>query len=85
MAWRRPPIGGLGHAIYEAAFVKPPVQGICGRSPRTFPLAVVYSAAVGDDYGNVTSFNEGQLHGSTHGMNRLNHCPAIFEEAYRSG
>jgi len=26
--------------IYEAAFVKPPVQGIRGGSPRTFPLAV---------------------------------------------
>ncbi len=30
----------LAHAIYEAAFVKPPVQGICEGSSRTFPLAV---------------------------------------------
>ncbi len=27
-------------AIYEAVFVKPPVQGIFDGSPRTFPLAV---------------------------------------------
>ena len=27
-------------AIYEARFVKPPVQGVFVGSPRTFPLAV---------------------------------------------
>lgn len=35
----------------------------------------------GDDYGNVASMPTGAVFG----MNRLNHCPAIFEEYYRSG
>ncbi|MDH7602280.1 MAG: alpha/beta hydrolase family protein [Armatimonadota bacterium] len=33
----------------------------------------------GDDFGNVTGFPP-----SVFGMNRLNHCPPIFEEYYRS-
>ncbi len=35
----------------------------------------------GDDFGNVGSMPVG----SVFGMNRLNHCPPIFEEYYRSG
>lgn len=35
----------------------------------------------GDDFGNVTGM---PAHGAF-GMNRLNHCPPIFEEYYRSG
>ncbi len=35
----------------------------------------------GDDYGNVASMPAGAVFG----MNRLNHCPPIFEEYYRSG
>jgi len=35
----------------------------------------------GDDYGNVASMPTGAVFG----MNRLNHCPAMFEEYYRSG
>lgn len=46
--------------------------------------AIVHSALTGDDYGNVTSFNPGGA-ASVFGMNRLNHCPPIFEESYRSG
>jgi len=37
------------------------------------------SAATGDDFGNVTGYPAGLF-----GMNRLNHCPAIFDEYYRS-
>lgn len=47
--------------------------------------AIVKSAAVGDDWGNVTGFNEGAASGGVYGMNRLNHCPPIFMEGYRSG
>ncbi len=47
--------------------------------------AIVRSAAHGDDWGNVTSYSDSRETGSIHGMNRLNHCPAIFEEGYRSG
>jgi dienelactone hydrolase len=45
--------------------------------------AMVASALRGDDYGNVTGFNPGGPAGY-YGMNRLNHCPGIFEESYRA-
>ena len=46
--------------------------------------AIVNSMLLGDDFGNVTSFS---VNGpaAAFGMNRLNHCPAIFEEAWRTG
>jgi dienelactone hydrolase len=46
--------------------------------------ALADSRVVGDDFGNVTAFNPGQP-APAFGMNRLNHCPAIFEEAWRTG
>lgn len=46
--------------------------------------AVLRCMAVGDDWGNVTRYTEGQEHGAVLGMNRLNHCPPIFAEAWRS-
>ena len=47
--------------------------------------AIVRSLAVGDDWGNVTGYSAGAQHGGVFGMNRLNHCAAIFEEGWRSG
>lgn len=47
--------------------------------------AIIRSMAHGDDWGNVTSYSDSSPTGSIYGMNRLNHCPAIFEEGYRSG
>ncbi len=47
--------------------------------------AIVRSMAVGDDWGNVIGYTDGTQHGGTIGMNRLNHCAAIFEEGWRSG
>lgn len=47
--------------------------------------AILHSVAVGDDWGNITGYSEGNPHGDVFGMNRLNHCAPIFEEAYRSG
>lgn len=44
--------------------------------------AVAASALRGDDYGNVTSFQPGAP-APYYGMNRLNHGPAIFHEAWR--
>jgi len=43
------------------------------------------SMAFGDDFGNVTSFDASQPHRAVHTMLRLNHCPAIFFEGWRSG
>jgi hypothetical protein len=47
--------------------------------------ATVRAMAEGDDFGNVTDYVDGRPTGVAFGMNRLNHCPAIFEEGYRSG
>ena len=46
--------------------------------------AILHTVADGDDFGNVTSFRHGQP-ASMFCLNRLNHCPGIFEEAFRSG
>lgn len=46
--------------------------------------AIAQAALRGDDYGNVTSYNPGGP-ASYYGMNRLNHCPPIFDESLRSG
>ena len=46
--------------------------------------ALLHAVADGDDFGNVTGFTHGRP-ASTFCVNRLNHCPGIFEEAYRSG
>jgi dienelactone hydrolase len=47
--------------------------------------AIRRSMVLGDDMGNVTMFSDTRLSGGVYGMNRLNHCPPIFEEAYRAG
>ncbi len=47
--------------------------------------AILRSVVVGDDWGNITVYSDNSNSGATHGMNRLNHCVPIFEDAYRSG
>jgi hypothetical protein len=47
--------------------------------------AIVRSMAHGADWGNVTGYSDAAQAGGVFGMNRLNHCPPIFEEGYRSG
>lgn len=47
--------------------------------------ATVRSVSHGSDWGNVTSYSDSSETGGTCGMNRLNHCPPIFFEAYRGG
>lgn len=55
------------------------------KTVRYHHEAILHSVATGDDWGNITGYSEDSPHGDVFGMNRLNHCPAIFEEAYRSG
>ncbi|MHC4797891.1 MAG: alpha/beta hydrolase family protein, partial [Planctomycetota bacterium] len=43
--------------------------------------AIAGCSLLGDDFGNVTSLPQPGVFG----MNRLNHCPAIFHEYYRAG
>jgi hypothetical protein len=45
--------------------------------------AIVHSVAVGDEFGNVTGYDAGSMHGGNFGMNRLNHGAAIFEGGWR--
>ncbi len=47
--------------------------------------AIVRSAVVGDDFGNVTVYNDGAPHGAAFGMNRLNHGVPIFQSGWHSG
>lgn len=48
---------------------------------RAYHLDAVSTAnALGDDFGNVMGMPQSRVFG----MNRLNHCPPIFEEYYRS-
>ena len=58
-----------------------PVLQQLGEYTRT---AIVNSMLFGDDFGNVTAFNA-KGSAAAFGMNRLNHCPAIFQEAWRTG
>lgn len=46
--------------------------------------AIVRSMAHGDDWGNVTAYSDDARTGAVFGMNRLNHCPPIFEPAIRA-
>lgn len=46
--------------------------------------AIAQSIALGNDWGNITHYYDGNTSGGVFGMNRLNHCPAIFFEALRS-
>lgn len=80
----------VGAKVWDAAYeIGANVQ------PSGFPLleeilqfhreAMIHSAAIGDDWGNVTSFAEGNPYGGVFGMNRLNHCRPLFEEGWRSG
>jgi len=47
--------------------------------------AIKCSAAIADDLGNVVGFSHGRKHSSSGGLNRVNHCPSIFEDAWRGG
>ena len=73
-------------ALYD---IGPPVK--LAEEPQLAKLlayhhaATAASAAVGHDWGNVTLYFDGKAHGGILGMNRLNHCPAIFFEAMRTG
>ena len=48
---------------------------------QTHRDAIASAPLTGDDFGNVTAMPASGVFG----MNRLNHCPAILEEYYRSG
>jgi hypothetical protein len=76
--------------LWDALYETGPTLDLSGQPDLAALLryhhdAIVRSAARGDDWGNVTHYTDGRDSGPPFGMNRLNHCPAIFEEAWRSG
>lgn len=46
---------------------------------------ILKCAKVGDDWGNLISYDENRREVGTYAMNRLNHCPPIFFEGWRTG
>jgi dienelactone hydrolase len=81
-----------GHTVRIAPASFEPLYA-CGADPDLSGLpwldevrrfhreAMASSSLLGDDFGNVT----GMPNSGAFGMNRLNHCPAILAEHYRSG
>ena len=51
------------------------------RTQQFHQDAMTTAGALGDDYGNVASMPKSGVYS----MNRLNHCPPMFHEYYRSG
>lgn len=74
------------HSSYD---VGPPVEveevPLLMRVVDFHHQAIIQSAAVGPDWGNVTSYSEDSEHGDIFGMNRLNHAPEIFFGGMRTG
>lgn len=74
----------LWSALYGDRAPLPGLPPMLDALVRYHRDAIVCSAAVGDDFGNVTSYSDSSAHGGAFGMNRLNHGAAIFETGWRS-
>ncbi len=74
----------LWSALYGDRAPLPGLPPVLEALVRYHRDAIVCSAAVGDDFGNVTAYSDGSAHGGAFGMNRLNHGAAIFEAGWRS-
>ena len=79
------PVLKLWSALYGNLDPLPDLPPVLAPLIRYHRDAIVRSAAVGDDFGNVTSYADGSMHGGSFGMNRLNHGGAIFQTGWRSG
>jgi hypothetical protein len=73
----------LWSALYGNLAPLPALGPVLDALVRYHRDAIVHSAAVGDDFGNVTGYDDGSVHGGAFGMNRLNHGAAIFEGGWR--
>jgi hypothetical protein len=74
----------LWSALYGELAPLPALPPTLDALARYHREAIVASAAVGDDFGNVTAYSDGAAHGGVFGMNRLNHGAAIFDDAWRN-
>jgi len=87
-ALRYPHALRVGQRVWDALYGPAPMPDLPGPLAKCLQFhhqAIVDSALVGDDWGNVTAYDWNRPHGVPFGMNRLNHCPAIFREARRTG
>jgi len=75
----------LWSALYGGLEPLPRLPPLLDRLVLYHRDAVASSAAVGDDFGNVTGYQDGAPHGPAFGMNRLNHGAAIFQSGWRAG
>jgi hypothetical protein len=75
----------LWPVLYGDGEPLPKLPPVLDELVRYHREAIVRSAAVGDDFGNVTGYQDGSLHGGAFGMNRLNHGAAIFQAGWRAG
>jgi hypothetical protein len=73
----------LWNDLYGAGEPMPKLPPTLDELVHYHRSAIVRSAAVGDDFGNVTGYQDGAQHGGTFGMNRLNHGAAIFQAGWR--
>lgn len=96
-AWRRAAFAIAPPAITFNALLEPKLDVRVPVAPldlSPWPLleslrtythhAIAAAMCAGDDFGNVTAFNENSP-APPFGMNRLNHAPAIFREARNTG
>jgi hypothetical protein len=74
----------LWSALYDRVAALPSLPPTLEAVARYHRDAIIHSVAVGDEFGNVTEFTDGSLHGGNFGMNRLNHGAAIFEGGWRN-
>ena len=75
----------LWSALYGRQEPLPKLSAPLQRLVEYHRDAIVRSAAVGDDFGNVTGYNDGAPHGPAFGMNRLNHGAPIFLTGWHGG
>lgn len=75
----------LWPALYGRLEPLPNLPPVLDKLVRYHRDAIVRSAAVGDDFGNVTAYQDGKEHGGAFGMNRLNHGAPIFQTGWRAG
>ena len=93
---RLSPVLTCPHTVSTPPHVWESLYSGIGESPSTqqpeLAAAVVHhrdlivrGVAQGDDWGNVVIYDENSCSTAVNAMNRLNHCPPIFFEAWRTG
>jgi hypothetical protein len=72
-------------ALYATGEPQEATESVLAQSVAYHHDIVLNCMAAGDDWGNIISYDENARATGTYAMNRLNHCPPIFFEGWRSG